>query len=100
MRRPIYQNSTFRLGKNIHLNACVGYNGFPNIHTYQLGYYKATIALIESANKNSYDADALVYPIVFSARHAIELFLKKQLREWGHPLKVRSSKSKWGQVYC
>ncbi len=51
MHRAIYQNPTFRLGRNIDLNACVGYNGFPNIHTYQLGYYKATIALIESVKK-------------------------------------------------
>lgn len=79
MHRAIYQNPTFRLGRKFDLNACVGYNGFPNIHTYQFGYYKAAITLIESVKKSSYNADALVYPIVFSARHAIELFLKKQL---------------------
>ena len=79
MHRPIYQNSTFGLGKNFDLNACVGYNGFPNIHTYQFGYYQAVITLIESVKKSSYNIDALVYPIVFSARHAIELFLKLQV---------------------
>ncbi len=79
MHRAIYQNHTFQLGRKFDLNACVGYNGFPNIHTYQQGYYKAAITLIETVKKSSYNADALVYPIVFSARHAIELFLKKQL---------------------
>lgn len=76
---PIYENDTFRLGNNIHLNACVGNNGFIDLHTYQLGYYEATIALIKSVKEPPYNADALVYPIVFSARHTIELFLKSQL---------------------
>jgi hypothetical protein len=57
----------------------VGNNGFPDIQTYQLGYYEATIALIDSAKKSKFNVDGLVYPIVFSARHAIELFLKNQL---------------------
>ncbi len=51
MHRAIYENPTFRLGRKCDLNACVGYNGFPNIHTYQLGYYEAAIILIESVKK-------------------------------------------------
>lgn len=79
MRKAIYENDTFRLGGNIHLNACVGNNGFPDLHTYQLGYYEATIALFKSVKKSKFNVDSLIYPIVFCARHAIELFLKNQL---------------------
>ena len=69
----------FRTGRDVDLNAAVGYNGFPNIHTYQLGYYQAVISLIETAKHQSYHSDSLIYPILFCARHAIELFLKKQI---------------------
>lgn len=79
MRKAIYENDTFRLGGKIHLNACVGNNGFIDLHTYQLGYYEATITLINSVKESKFNVDSLVYPIVFSARHAIELFLKTQL---------------------
>jgi len=75
----MYDNDTFRSGENFHLNACVGNNGSPDLHIYQYGYYKAAITLIRSVNKSRVDIDSLVYPIVFSARHAIELFLKNQL---------------------
>ena len=69
----------FRTGSDIHLNACVGYNGFPSIHTYQHGYHQAVVSLIETAKKDSWDSDSLIYPILFCARHSIELFLKKQI---------------------
>lgn len=77
-RPPLYENDTFRLGDNYHLNACVGNNGFIDLYTYQYGYYNATIELIKSTKVN-YEPDVLVYPIVYSARHTIELFLKYQL---------------------
>ena len=80
MDRPIIrENPMFRTGSDIHLNACVGYNGFPSIHTYQLGYHQAVVSLIETAKEDSWNSDLLIYPILFCARHAIELFLKKQI---------------------
>jgi hypothetical protein len=80
MERPIIrENPMFRMSGDINLNAAVGYNGFPNIHTYQLGYHQAVISLIETAKQQSYHSDSLIYPILFCARHAIELFLKKQI---------------------
>ena len=78
-RRPIFENQTFKLGKNFHFNACVGNNGYIDLYTYQLGYYEATIALINSAKKSVFKIDLLIYPIVYSARHTIELFIKNQL---------------------
>jgi len=78
--RPIIrENPMFRTGSNIHLNACVGNNGFPNIHTYQLGYHESVLILIDAAKRGEYNSDSLIYPILFSARHAVELFLKKQI---------------------
>ncbi len=90
MRKAIYENDTFQLGESIHLNACVGNNGFIDLHTYQLGYYEATIALIKNVKEFESTVDALIYPIVFSARHAIELFLKTQL----YNLKCINSKAR------
>lgn len=78
MSRPSYENDTFQLGDNFYLNACVGNNGFIDLYTYMCGYYEATIALINIAKRNM-EVDRLVYPIVYSARHTIELFLKDQL---------------------
>ena len=69
----------FRVGRDYDMNACVGNNGFPNIHTYQLGYHQAVISLIDTAKQHTYNSDSLIYPILFFARHAIELFLKKQI---------------------
>lgn len=76
--RPLYENDTFQMGQNSDLNACVGNNGFIDLYTYQCGYYKATRELINST-KIRWENDLLIYPIVYSARHTIELFLKYQL---------------------
>jgi len=90
LRRVIYENETFRMGKNVDLNACVGNNGFIDLYTYQCGYYEATIELINSIKKSWTKADLLIYPVVYSARHTIELFLKNQLFN----LKYINSKAK------
>ncbi|MFX0195304.1 MAG: hypothetical protein ACFFCW_04200 [Candidatus Hodarchaeota archaeon] len=110
MHRQIYQNPTFRFGENHYLNACVGNNGSPNINTYQLGYYEAAITLIENAKKSPFNSDSIIYPIVFSARHAIELALKAQLpdlrtinarvngKDFGaKPKPTHSIKELWGE---
>lgn len=78
MTKPFYENDTFKLGENIDFNACVGNNGFIDLYTYQCGYYKATMELI-NCTKIRWENDLLIYPIVYSARHTIELFLKYQL---------------------
>ncbi len=67
------------MGENYHLNACVGNNGFVDLYTYQHGYYEATIQLINSVKRLFSETDSLIYPIVYSDRHTIELFLKNQL---------------------
>lgn len=62
-------------------NACVGWNGNPGIMTYSEGYNEAVKILLDAALENKAPIDLLVYPIVYSARHSIELFLKDQLEK-------------------
>lgn len=83
MERETIFNSTFGLGNGRFdwMNACVGTNGFPDSLTYAEGYLKTPEILTEYIYKNDKrgDVDLLVYPIVYSARHGIELSLKKIL---------------------
>jgi len=71
-------NKTFHANR-IHFNACVGFNGNYDIDTYALGYLESVQILIKSTIKGRTTLDAIVYPILYSARHYIELTLKHQL---------------------
>lgn len=84
------------------LNACVGENGWTGMTTYMDGYQSATLIMLESilssyddssandlpTNASYWDLDTSIYPIVFSARHFIELFLKHKIHLINH-LKVK-----------
>ncbi len=90
MPKKIIQNDTFQMGfDNPALNACVGNNGFIDLYTYQCGYYEATLALINKVKISMGGIDQLIYPIAYSARHTIEIFLKNQL----YKLKYISAKA-------
>jgi hypothetical protein len=59
------------------LNACVGENGWPGIHTYIDGYDEAAKHLGKKMLRDeNISIDALIYPFLFSARHRIELSIK------------------------
>ncbi len=74
---PKGENSLFRPGKNFHLNACVGVNGGPyDLHDYANGYFDSGEILIERIRENESRVDILVYPLVFTYRHALELSIK------------------------
>lgn len=79
LNKSVYENETFKAGGTIDFNACVGNNGFSDLYTYQCGYYEATVGLINNLKKSTTNIDLLIYPIVYSARHTIELFIKNQL---------------------
>lgn len=74
-------------GNPIHFNACVGNNGWVNINTYIDGYRSATLIMLESTlYKNTQEkyetfdsVDTAIYPIFFSARHFIELYIKQKI---------------------
>lgn len=71
-------NKTFH-ANNYHFNACVGFNGDPDIESYAHGYAECVRLLVKSAIKGETSLDTIVYPIAYSARHYIELTLKHQL---------------------
>lgn len=56
-------------------NACVGNNGLFE-GKYFHGYDLSVKVLIESLLKSTAEIDHLIFPILFNARHAIELYLK------------------------
>ncbi|HXI14538.1 MAG TPA: hypothetical protein VNM92_18125 [Thermoanaerobaculia bacterium] len=75
--RKYKHNDLFRPSNNTRLNACVGTNGGPyDFKAYAWGYFEAGKRLAVSIEEDSYPVDVLIYPLVFTFRHAIELGLK------------------------
>jgi hypothetical protein len=73
------ENRTFRGSDPAWANACVGENGSPDIIDYASGFATAANALLDCAIETQgrdLAVDTLVYPVCFTMRHAIELFLK------------------------
>lgn len=77
---------------NFYYNACVGNNGWTGINAYIYGYQAATLVMLESVLKvnsredvpedaNCWNIDTAIYPILFSARHYIELYIKGKIHE-------------------
>jgi hypothetical protein len=79
MKLPIYYNKTFSKGRNDSLNACVGINGIQDHEKYGYGFDEATKLLIKAVKSDDTAIDAIIYPLIFCARHRLELFLKDQL---------------------
>ena len=75
-------NSTFDTDDDFQFNACVGNNGWVDHSTYSDGFDEAVTVLCQAVLSGG-TADTLIYPIVFCARHRIELFIKSQLRKVG-----------------
>jgi len=89
MTDKLFFNKTFNIGNNTHLNACVGNNGIQDHYKYGYGYDEA-VSLLILASENTATIDAIIYPLVFCARHRIELFLKDQLLKL---LEIRENKT-------
>ncbi|MBK7010652.1 MAG: hypothetical protein IPN73_10105 [Saprospiraceae bacterium] len=66
-------NKTFT-GNNFDYNACVGNNGHIDFITYSDGYDAMVNLGLEKLDTFSIPVDILVYPLIYSARHRIELF--------------------------
>jgi hypothetical protein len=71
-------NKTFHANR-IHYNACVGFNGDYDIDTYALGYLESVQVMFSSTKAGKTTLDAIIYPLLYSERHYIELTLKHQL---------------------
>ena len=74
-----YLNETFGKGMNSEFNACVGKNGFNSVSSYIVGFEMAVTSLYEDILSDSTMIDNLIYPLIFCARHRIELTLKTSL---------------------
>lgn len=75
-----FANNTFMGAHPTWANACVGDNGAPGMVDYAEGFASAANALLDSAIADQgmeLTVDTLVYPVCFTMRHAIELFMKK-----------------------
>lgn len=77
-------NKIFMIGSPTWANACVGNNGSPEAIDYAEGFVAAANTLLDCVISDggiSLMVDTLVYPICFTMRHAIELFLKKNIED-------------------
>lgn len=68
-------NKTFN-ASNPEYNACVGNNGYVDVSTYSEGYKEAVEILIKKTLVRQTTLDTIVYPIIYCARHYVELSLK------------------------
>lgn len=73
-------NNTFKGGPNGASNACVGNNGWQELESYGDGYDEAVKAMYEVMKSNTGLLDIVIHPMVFSARHRIELFIKASIK--------------------
>lgn len=64
--------------------ACVGDNGGTTDDDIRNGFKRTVEILIKSLKVSQEVEDLLVYPIVYNARHSIELSLKLLLRCYGN----------------
>lgn len=58
--------------------ACLNFGG--DLHLYAAGFREGAQALLELVRSTGHDQDFLVYPLVYSLRHAVELLLKQVIR--------------------
>lgn len=78
----VSSNPLFRGDVNdTELNACVGDNGGPyTLGHYANGFFAGADAMVDYARqRQTFYVDVLVYPVAFSYRHGIELYLKQIL---------------------
>lgn len=76
-------SSMFRGDEECEFNACVGNNGWVDLSTYSYGFDEAVGFLCAAALTHQASVDALIYPIIFNARHRVELFIKSELKNIG-----------------
>lgn len=76
----LFANKTFRGADPTWANACVGDNGNPGRIDYAEGFATAANVLLDAVSADfdtRLSVDTLVYPVCFTMRHAMELYLKE-----------------------
>ena len=99
-------NDLFRPASPTDFNACVGSNGGPyDFQDYALGYFEAGSRIVNSLMSDHWMLDIVIYPLVFTYRHGIELSLKDLAVQlplvWDEESAVRSThvlSDNWEQV--
>ncbi len=77
IRYNFQPNALFRGGPIVNYNACVGENGGPyDLIDYGKGFFDGAQEIVVAVKERNGIVDLLVYPICFSFRHGIELYLK------------------------
>lgn len=77
LQQQYRQNDLFRPATPTDFNAYVGSNGGPyNFQDYALGYFEAGSRIVSSLMSDQWMLDIIIYPLVFTYRHGIELSLK------------------------
>ncbi len=77
-------NALFRGGSITEYNACVGENGGPyDLIDYGKGFFDGAQEIVVAVKERDGTVDLLVYPICFSFRHGIELYLKALIKTVG-----------------
>lgn len=64
--------------------ACLNFAS--DLHLYQAGFRAGAEAMLETLERQGHGQDLLVYPLVYSLRHAVELALKMVIRGARHLL--------------
>lgn len=62
----------------MHETACVNFGG--DLHLYAAGFREGAEVLLKVVRSTGHSQDLLVYPIVYSLRHSVELLLKQVIR--------------------
>lgn len=83
------EGKLFYTGKTINKEvAFVGENAFNLEAMYESGFFSATMILLDSLLSPDYEKfpytwlnDNAIYPILFNARHAMEIFIKQKINE-------------------
>jgi len=77
LQQQYRHNDLFGPASPENFNACVGTNGGPyDFQDYALGYFEAGSRIVSSLLSNQWMLDVVIYPLVFTYRHGIELSLK------------------------
>lgn len=86
------------IDENFNLTACVGENGSYNQTTIYNGFVDSVHTLIESIKEYKNQADPMVYPILFCARHSMELFLKKFYADLQYLQRLKNNPSDFNKL--
>ena len=77
LQKQYRHNDLFGPASPASLNACVGTNGGSyDLRDYALGYFEAGSRIVSSLLSDPWMLDVVIYPLVFTCRHGIELSLK------------------------